>query len=352
MSGRMVCIALFWAALLVAAPVAADPGLAAIKMTATADGGATYSVSLQVLIAMTMLTVLPALVLSMTSFTRIIIVLSILRQALGTAQTPPNQVLIGLALFLTIFVMSPVFERINKESVQPFLNDGLPAEQAIERAEVPLRQFMLPHTREQDLTLFAGLAGSADIQSPEARALLAAGAGLSHQRTQDRVPDGIPDLPAVSDHRYRGGRRADVDGYDDALPYDHLFTVQADAVRAHRRLGARHWNLGVQFRVILHVLCGSIFFERNMSPELVLTVGKQALYVTVLLSAPLLLTALALGLLVSLFQAATQINETSLSFIPKLLGLVAIIYIAGPWMLTLITDYAKDLFASIPSLIG
>jgi flagellar biosynthesis protein FliQ len=89
-----------------------------------------------------------------------------------------------------------------------------------------------------------------------------------------------------------------------------------------------------------------------MSPELVLTIGKQALYVTVMLSAPLLLTALALGLIVSLFQAATQINEASLSFIPKMLGLVAIIYVAGPWMLTLITDYAKDLFASIPNLIG
>ena len=89
-----------------------------------------------------------------------------------------------------------------------------------------------------------------------------------------------------------------------------------------------------------------------MSPELVLTIGKQALYVTVLLSAPLLLTALALGLIVSVFQAATQINEASLSFIPKMLGLVAVIYIAGPWMLTLITDYAKDLFASIPGLIG
>lgn len=89
-----------------------------------------------------------------------------------------------------------------------------------------------------------------------------------------------------------------------------------------------------------------------MSPELILTIGKQALYVTVMLSAPLLLTALVLGLLVSLFQAATQINETSLSFIPKLLGLVAMIYIAGPWMLTFMTDYAKNLFASIPHLIG
>ena len=89
-----------------------------------------------------------------------------------------------------------------------------------------------------------------------------------------------------------------------------------------------------------------------MSPELVLTVGKQTLNVTVLLAAPLLLTALILGLLVSLFQAASQINEMTLSFIPKLLGLVAVVYVAGPWMLTLITGFARRLFESIPALVG
>jgi flagellar biosynthetic protein FliQ len=89
-----------------------------------------------------------------------------------------------------------------------------------------------------------------------------------------------------------------------------------------------------------------------MSPELVLTVGKQALNVTVLLSAPLLLSALALGLVVSLFQAASQINEMTLTFIPKLLALVAMIYLAGPWMLTLITGFSRRLFESIPALIG
>lgn len=89
-----------------------------------------------------------------------------------------------------------------------------------------------------------------------------------------------------------------------------------------------------------------------MSPELVLTVGRQALNVTVLLAAPLLLTALILGLIVSLFQAASQINEMTLSFIPKLLGLVAVVYLAGPWMLGLITGYARQLFEAIPGLIG
>ena len=136
-------------------------------MTTTADGAATYSVSLQVLVAMTVLTVLPALLLTMTSFTRIIIVLAILRQALGTMQTPPNQVLIGLALFLTLFVMSPVLQRINQEAVQPYLTQQMPMEEALEHASTPMRQFMTPLTREQDLTLFAGLAGADDLQSPD-----------------------------------------------------------------------------------------------------------------------------------------------------------------------------------------
>ncbi|MEY6431918.1 flagellar biosynthesis protein FliQ [Thioalkalicoccus limnaeus] len=89
-----------------------------------------------------------------------------------------------------------------------------------------------------------------------------------------------------------------------------------------------------------------------MSPELVITIGKQALIVTVLLSAPLLLAALALGLIVSLFQAATQINEMTLTFIPKLVGLVLVLFLAGPWMLSTITGFARRLFESIPNLLG
>jgi flagellar biosynthetic protein FliQ len=89
-----------------------------------------------------------------------------------------------------------------------------------------------------------------------------------------------------------------------------------------------------------------------MTPETVLTVGRQALEVTVLLAAPLLLSALAVGLLVSLFQAATQINEMTLSFIPKLMALVVALVVAGPWMLGLFLDYVRRLFDSIPGLIG
>ena len=95
------------------------------------DGGSTYSLSLQILALMTALTLLPSLVLGMTSFTRIIIVLSILRQAMGTQQTPPNQVLVAIALFLTLFIMAPTFATLNADVIGPYLNGALPAEQAL-----------------------------------------------------------------------------------------------------------------------------------------------------------------------------------------------------------------------------
>ena len=148
-------------------PAQADPGLAAVTVQTAADGAQTYSVSVQVLILMTLLTLLPAGVMMMTSFTRIIIVLAILRQALGTLQTPSNQILIGLALFLTLFIMTPVFDRINGEALQPYLAEQIAGDEALQRAAAPVREFMLPQTREQDLAFFANLSGRDDLESPE-----------------------------------------------------------------------------------------------------------------------------------------------------------------------------------------
>jgi len=150
-------------------PVAvfAAPGLPALSVTTEPSGGQTYSLSLQILLLMTALTLLPAALLAMTSFTRIIIVLAILRQALGTAQTPSSQVLVGLALFMTFFVMTPVFDRVYTEAVGPYLEDRITVGQALENAAGPVRQFMLAQTRENDLNLFAELAQRKDFQSPE-----------------------------------------------------------------------------------------------------------------------------------------------------------------------------------------
>lgn len=146
---------------LMAGAVGAEPfQLDAVSVTTSADGTQTYTLTLQVLILMTALTVLPAILLAMTSFTRIIIVLAILRQALGTAQTPSSQILIGMALFMTGFIMMPVFDRINTEAVEPYVAEQTGFKEAVTAASVPVREFMLAQTRETDLALFTELGNS------------------------------------------------------------------------------------------------------------------------------------------------------------------------------------------------
>jgi flagellar biosynthetic protein FliP len=146
---------------------AGDAILPGIIVETNAEGQQEYSLTLQILALMSLLTVLPALLLVMTSFTRIIIVLSILRMAIGTNQTPPNQVLLGLALFLTLFIMAPVFTQINDEAIQPYLNDQADFVQAFEVAQQPLREFMLKQTRESDIELFAEISGQQELDGPE-----------------------------------------------------------------------------------------------------------------------------------------------------------------------------------------
>jgi flagellar biosynthesis protein FliP len=145
--------------------VLAQATLPALAIKSAADGVQTYSLTFQVLILMTVLTVLPAILLAMTAFTRIIIVLSILRQALGMPTTPSNQVLTGLALFLTFFVMSSTVDQAYANGIKPYLDGQLAGETAIERTVAPLRKFMLAQTRESDLQLFTKLAGKSHYAS-------------------------------------------------------------------------------------------------------------------------------------------------------------------------------------------
>lgn len=165
---RWLLLLLALASPTVLAQTAGDPlSIPAVTLGTDAEGQPTYSVSLQILLLMSALTFIPAFVMMMTSFTRIIIVFSILRQALGLQQTPSNQILVGLALFLTIFIMAPIFERINETALQPYLAEELSPQQALEQASLPLRDFMLAQTRETDLELFVRLARRTDLTSPD-----------------------------------------------------------------------------------------------------------------------------------------------------------------------------------------
>ena len=124
-----------------------------------ANGDTEYALGIQILMVMTVLTLLPAMLITMTAFTRILIVLAILRQALGTAQTPSNQIILGLSLFLTLFIMSPVIDVVWSQSLSPFLDGDLPFDEALNMAQTPLREFMFAQTRESDLAMFAELGG-------------------------------------------------------------------------------------------------------------------------------------------------------------------------------------------------
>ncbi|MEJ5896194.1 flagellar type III secretion system pore protein FliP [Aquabacterium sp. G14] len=149
------------------AQAAAAPTGAGLPLMVGQGGGNSYSVPIQTLLFFTALSFLPALLLMMTGFTRIVIVLSLMRQALGTASSPPNQVIIGLSLFLTMFVMGPTLDKVYKEAYEPFAANQISFNEALERGQGPMRAFMLKQTRQSDLGLFTRLAKLEGQVTPE-----------------------------------------------------------------------------------------------------------------------------------------------------------------------------------------
>ncbi len=282
-------------------------------------GGTSYSVPIQTLLFFTALSFLPAVLLLMTGFTRIVIVLSLLRQALGTQAAPPNQVIVGLSLFLTFFVMGPTLDKVYAEAYQPYSENRIAFDEALKRGEPPLREFMLKQTRQTDVMLFAKLAKLDPAGEVGRRAVQGAGAGLRDERAEERVPDRLPDLHSLSRHRHDRRQRADEPGDDDAQPGARRPALQADAVRAGRRLEP----------------AARVRWPRASPPgapkdspwtrKQVFTFGQQGLYLLLMVAAPVLLTVLVVGLVVSIFQAATQIHEATLSFVPKMIAAVAVL---------------------------
>lgn len=146
--------------------LADNSGIPAVVLKTTANGEQTYSVSLQILAMMTMLSVLPGIIMATTAFLRVIVVLVIIRQAIGLAQTPTNQILLGIALFMTFFIMSPIITTINDTAIQPYIAGDLQADKAFTNAVTPLKKFMLEHTRNDELNFFANLANE-KVNSPQ-----------------------------------------------------------------------------------------------------------------------------------------------------------------------------------------
>lgn len=166
---RFSCLGLAVVLVLMLVPsLAWAQAIPALTTSPGPDGSQTWSLNVQTLVMLTMLSFLPAALLMMTGFTRIIIVLGLLRNALGTGVSPPNAVLVGLALFLTFFTMSPVFDQIYDQAYGPLSRDEISFEQAIETGSRPLKTFMIHQTRETDLGMFAEMANVGPLDSPEA----------------------------------------------------------------------------------------------------------------------------------------------------------------------------------------
>jgi flagellar biosynthetic protein FliP len=142
-------------------------GVPALSVTTNPDGSQDYTVTIQILVLMTALTLLPSLLMMMTCFTRIMVVFAILRQALGLQQTPSNQILLGLTLFLTVFIMGPVLDRVNRDALAPYLAEQIGAREAVSRAQVPFHAFMLAQTRETDLGMFMRISATPPVATPE-----------------------------------------------------------------------------------------------------------------------------------------------------------------------------------------
>ena len=151
----------------VSSTLSSFPSLSAITLTTNEDGTQEYSVSIQVLLLMTTLTFIPAILIMMTSFTRIIIVFAILRQALGLQQSPSNQILIGMTLFLTLFIMTPVINEVNEQALQPYIAEQITSDQAIDKVIEPFHRFMIGQTRESDLKLFMDIANVPAVDTRE-----------------------------------------------------------------------------------------------------------------------------------------------------------------------------------------
>ncbi|WP_374702372.1 flagellar type III secretion system pore protein FliP [Shewanella sp. GutDb-MelDb] len=147
--------------------LAATGILPAVTVSTGADGSTQYSVTMQILLLMTALSFIPAAVIMLTSFTRIIVVLSILRQAIGLQQAPSNQILIGISMFMTFFIMSPVFDKIYDQAVLPYIEQGMPIDQAFNTGKGPLKDFMLAQVRLTDLDTFIEISGYQNINEPE-----------------------------------------------------------------------------------------------------------------------------------------------------------------------------------------
>ena len=216
----------------------------------TASKPGDVAVTIQIFLMLTILSLAPGLLIMTTSFTRIVVVLSFLRTAMGTQQAPSNQIILALSMFLTFFIMNPVWQQINKEAYQPWKAQQISQELAMERAVKPVRKFMLSQTREKDLALFVSLSKLPRPKNADDIPTLTIIPAFYDLGTAYRLSDRFSDLHPLYRCRYGGGISTDVHGYDDAAAGHDLAAVQDPVVCAGGWLGAGDRLTRKKFRIV------------------------------------------------------------------------------------------------------
>ena len=299
------------------------------------------STSVSVILTMTLLSLLPAIVLTCTSFTKILVVLGLTRNALGLQQSPPNQVLAGLALFLSLFIMTPVLTAMNHDGLKPYMDGTKTSAQAWEDGSKPLKAFMLKNTDDEQLELLTNVA-KRDLPKDRADVpFVHAGPGVRAQRAEAGLHHRLHRLHPVPGDRLRRLRGADGARHDDDAAGDGVAPLQAAPVRHGRRLGPAHQVTHRELRI-----------GAPMTDTSIIELAMRTMMVALKLSAPILVTSLVIGFTVSLFQSMTQIQEFTLAFVPKLIGVGIALLICGNWMLHTLMTFTIDLFEGLPAMLG
>ncbi len=295
------------------------------------DSSGALAGPMKIVILLTLLSVVPSVLMLTTAFTRIVIVLAFIRTALSTRSIPPNQVILGLALFLTLFVMAPTMRKVNTVAIQPYIHGSLSAQQAIEQGFGPLREFMFSQTDESDMEVFVSLSG---IEKPQTR-------------------EDVPTYVLIPSFTISELKRAFELGFVLFLPFLVVDLIVASvllsmgmimvppvmisapledtALRAGGRLAPDRPVADAELRRLV-----------GMTQQMVIFLARRMLLTGLIVVGPLLAADLLVGIAVGVFQAVTSIREMTLSMIPKILIVVGVLIWLMPWMLGTVVVYTAE----------
>jgi flagellar biosynthetic protein FliP len=323
-------------------PVPGPPAIPFIDLTVRnpADGRE-VAFSLQLLLLLTVLSLAPSIIILMTSFLRVSIVLDFIKRALSLQQVPPNQVLMGISLFLTVFIMWPTFNLIYNNSIRPLSEGKISVETAYREAEAPLRIFMYRQmqSRPDNIRLFMSMRG---MDQPDT---------LADVPTYVLIPAFILSELTVA---FKIGILL-------FIPFLVIDMVVASALMSMGMIMLPPIMISMPFKLILFVLVDGWSLLTNqlvysfglvfMSIGDVTSLLRGGILQVLILALPLLLSALLIGLTVAILQATTTIQEQTLTFVPKVITILTVLAFLGGWMFTSLGEYTRELFRQIPEMV-